>query len=152
MIIEEFKDINIAYMRRVGKYGPENKQLMKNFKAYLKVNNLFKSDITILGIAMDDPIQTPTEKQRYDVGIVIPDGEKKLDLPTRKIPNGNYAIFKVTHTTKDVSNFWKGIPNLNINLPIDNTKPIIEKYSFSKVSLNLCEFCIPLKYFNEENK
>lgn len=34
--IEEFKDIKIAYMRRVGKYGLENKQLMETFKAYLK--------------------------------------------------------------------------------------------------------------------
>ena len=59
MIIEEFKNIEIAYMRRVGKYGSENKQLMENFKAYLKENNLLKNDSTILGIAMDDPIQTP---------------------------------------------------------------------------------------------
>ena len=36
MNIEEFKDIKIAYMRRVGKYGLENKQLMETFKAYLK--------------------------------------------------------------------------------------------------------------------
>ncbi|MGL5898813.1 MAG: AraC family transcriptional regulator [Lactobacillaceae bacterium] len=143
MIIEKFKDVNIAYMRRVGKYGPENKKLMENFKAYLKKNNLFKNNTTILAIAMDNPTQTPEEKQRYDVGIVIPDGEKKLDLPTRKIINGHYAIFEVKHTTKGISNFWKNIPNLN--LPIDNTKPIIERYSFSKVSLHLCEFCIPLR-------
>lgn len=132
-------------MRRIGKYGPENKQLMENFKAYLKQNNLFKNDTTILGIAMDNPIQTPAEKQRYDVGIIISDGEKQFDLPTRKITNGHYAIFEVTHTTEGVSRFWKNIQNLTINLPIDNTRPIIERYSFSKVSLHLCEFCIPLR-------
>ncbi|KRK81244.1 DNA gyrase inhibitory protein [Leuconostoc mesenteroides subsp. mesenteroides] len=145
MIIEEFKGIDIAYMRRIGKYGPENKQLMEDFKAYLKQNNLFKNDTTILGIAMDNPIQTPAEKQRYDVGIIISDGEKQFDLPTRKIANGHYAIFEVTHTTEGVSRFWKNIQNLTINLPIDNTRPIIERYSFSKVSLHLCEFCIPLR-------
>lgn len=132
-------------MRRVGKYGPENKQLMENFKAYLKVNNLFKNDTTILGIAMDNPTQTPEEKQRYDVGIIIPDGEKQFDLPTRKITNGRYAIFEVTHTTEGVSRFWKNIQNLTIKLSIDNSKTIIERYSFSKVSLHLCEFCIPLR-------
>ncbi|MFR7849928.1 MAG: hypothetical protein ACLU8S_22295 [Coprococcus phoceensis] len=42
MKIEEFKDIKIAYMRRVGKYGLENKHLMETFKAYLKAKGLLK--------------------------------------------------------------------------------------------------------------
>ena len=54
--IEEFKDIKIAYMRRVGKYGLENKQLMETFKAYLKNKNLFNEETTILGIALDNPM------------------------------------------------------------------------------------------------
>ncbi len=29
MIIEEFENIKIAYMRRVGEYGKENKKLME---------------------------------------------------------------------------------------------------------------------------
>lgn len=145
MIIEEFKNIEIAYMRRIGKYGSENKQLMENFKAYLKENNLLKNDSTILGIAMDDPIQTPSEKQRYDVGIIITDGDKQFNIPTRQIPNGRYAIFEVKHTTEDVSSFWQNIQNLTANFPADNTKPIIERYSFPKVSSNLCEFCVPLR-------
>lgn len=132
-------------MRRVGKYGPENKQLMESFKAYLKANNLFKNDTTILGIAMDNPIKTPTEKQRYDVGIIITDTEKQFDLPSRKIPNGRYAIFEVTHTKDDVLNFWKSIQGLTANLPIDTDRPIIERYASSKISLHICEFCIPLK-------
>ena len=43
MKIEEFKDIKIAYMRRVGKYGLENKHLMETFKAYLKAKGLLKT-------------------------------------------------------------------------------------------------------------
>ena len=50
MKIEEFKDIKIAYMRRVGKYGLENKHLMETFKAYLKAKGLLKKETTILGI------------------------------------------------------------------------------------------------------
>ena len=45
MKIEEFKDIKIAYMRRVGKYGLENKHLMETFKAYLKAKGLLKKDL-----------------------------------------------------------------------------------------------------------
>ena len=36
MKIEEFKDIKIAYMRRVGKYGLENKHLMETFNMFFQ--------------------------------------------------------------------------------------------------------------------
>lgn len=32
MIIEEFENVKIAYMRRIGEYGKENKKLMEIFK------------------------------------------------------------------------------------------------------------------------
>ncbi|CVI65047.1 Bacterial transcription activator, effector binding domain [Clostridiales bacterium CHKCI001] len=145
MIIEEFKDIRIAYIRRIGKYGKGNKQLMENFKNYLKANDLFKDDATILGIALDNPIQTPENEQRYDVGIIITGREKHWDLPIRNIASGRYAVFDVAHTEDEVSNFWKNIQKLTADLSLDYTKPIIERYAFSKISLHLCEFCVPLK-------
>lgn len=145
MIIEEFKDIKIAYMRRTGRYGVENKQLMEVFKNYLKINDLFKNDTTILGIALDNPLLTPENEQRYDVGIIITGRKKHCDLPIRSIDNGRYAIFEVAHTEHDVSDFWENIEILTSDLSVDYTKPIIERYAFSKISLYLCEFCVPLK-------
>ena len=145
LIIEEFKDIKIAYIRRTGKYGADNKELMEKFKKYLKSNDLFNSDTTILGIALDNPSSTPDNEQRYDVGIIITGKEKHCDLPIRCIDSGRYAIFGVAHTEKDVANFWKNIEILTSSLSVDYTKPIIERYAWSKISLHLCEFCIPLK-------
>lgn len=98
MNIEEFKDIKIAYMRRVGKYGLENKQLMETFKAYLKNKNLFNEETTILGIALDNPMYVLEENQRYDVGVIISDPKNKYDLSIRNIDDGRYAIFEVSHT------------------------------------------------------
>ena len=43
LVIEEFKDIEIAYIRRTGKYGAENKQLMEKLKEYLKSNFMKKT-------------------------------------------------------------------------------------------------------------
>ena len=94
MNIEEFKDIKIAYMRRVGKYGLENKQLMETFKAYLKNKNLFNEETTILGIALDNPMYVLEENQRYDVGVIISDPKNKYDLSIRNIDDGRYAIFE----------------------------------------------------------
>ena len=143
--IEEFKDIKIAYMRRVGKYGLENKQLMETFKAYLKNKNLFNEETTILGIALDNPMYVLEENQRYDVGAIISDPKNKYDLSIRNIDDGRYAIFEVSHTEESVATFWNNIQLLTADLPVDTTKPIIERYTFSKISLHLCEFCIPLK-------
>ena len=77
--------MKIAYIRRTGKYGAENKQLMEQLKDYLKSNDLFKEDTTILGIALDNPLLTPENEQRYDVGMIITGREKHCDLPIRSI-------------------------------------------------------------------
>lgn len=145
MNIEEFKDIKIAYMRRVGKYALENKQLMETFKAYLKNKNLFNEETTILGIALDNPMYVLEENQRYDVGVIISDPKSKYDLSIRNIDDGRYAIFEVSHTEESVATFWNNIQLLTADLPVDTTKPIIERYTFSEILLHLCEFCIPLK-------
>lgn len=57
MYIEEFNDITIAYMRREGAYGSENKALMEKFKSYLNQHHLLKNSV-ILGIALDNPYTT----------------------------------------------------------------------------------------------
>lgn len=145
LIIEEFKDIKIAYIRRTGKYGAGNKELMEKLKKYLKSNDLFNSNTTILGIALDNPLSTPENEQRYDVGMIITGKEKHCDLPIRSIDSGRYAIFEVAHTENDVAKFWKNIETLTSNLSLEYTRSIIERYAFSKIALHKCEFCIPLK-------
>lgn len=144
MIIEEFENIKIAYMRRVGEYGKENKKLMEIFKEYLKENRLFDENTVLVGIALDNPAETPATMQRYDVDIIVRD-ELDYDLPIREIANGEYAIFEVPHTKEDIMHFWKNIQNITANLPVDTSKPIIERYSNYKINSQLCEFCIPLK-------
>ena len=71
MVIEEFRNIRIAYMRRIGEYGIKNKELMETFKAYLRDKNLLSADSTILGIALDDPGSIDKNNLRYDVGLIV---------------------------------------------------------------------------------
>lgn len=139
MKIETFQGITIAYMRRIGAYGPENRQLMEKLKAFLAQHDLLKS--TILGIPLDDPTITPAEQLRYDVGLIVP-ANATIPLPTRNIDDGTYAVFEVQHTQQGVSSFWQNIGQLTLS--IDNTKPIIERYSSHKIVEHLCEFCIPI--------
>lgn len=144
MKIEEFRDITIAYMRRTGNYGFENKILMENFKEYLREKKLLDDSSVILGIALDDPAHIDGDKLRYDVGLII-SKENNAALSIRKIPDGIYAVFEIPHTEQDVADFWSNIGQLSCNLPVDETKPVIERYSADKVAKHLCEFCIPLK-------
>ena len=139
MKIETFQGITIAYMRRIGAYGPENRQLMEKLKAFLAQHDLLKS--TILGIPLDDPTITPAEQLRYDVGLIVP-VHAVIPLPTRSIDDGTYAVFEVQHTQQGVSSFWQNIGQLTLS--IDNTKPIIERYSSQKIAEHLCEFCVPI--------
>ena len=72
--MEEMEAVEIAYLRRTGPYGPENRQLMERLKAFLKERGRMESGTVLLGIALDDPSRTPPDRCRYDVGIIIREG------------------------------------------------------------------------------
>lgn len=102
--IEEIVPQKIAYMRRTGPYGVENQKLMQELKKWAMNKNIFKNSI-IYGIAQDGT-ETPPEKCRYDVCIVVED-ESILDsnVMVGKLQGGKYATFTINHTAEDVQNF-----------------------------------------------
>ena len=144
MVIEEFRNIRIAYMRRTGEYGIRNKELMETFKAHLRERNLLSADSTILGIALDDPYSVEKENLRYDVGLIIT-GNENIGMEVREIPDGRYAVFEIPHTAEAVSEFWNNLSSLLGKLPVDRSKPVVERYNAAKISNHFCEFCMPLK-------
>ena len=145
MVIEEFRNIRIAYMRRTGEYGIRNKELMGTFKAYLRERNLLTAeDSTILGIALDNPVSVDKNSLRYDVGLVVT-GNENVGLDVREIPDGMYAVFEIPHTAEAVSEFWSNLSSLLGKLPVDRSKPVVERYNAAKISNHFCEFCMPLK-------
>ena len=97
MNMEEMEAVEIAYLRRTGPYGPENRQLMERLKVFLKERGRMGSGTVLLGIALDDPSRTPPDRCRYDVGIIIREGER-LPLDTRRVRGGRYAVFEIPHT------------------------------------------------------
>ena len=103
MTIEKLGDMQIAYMRRTGGYGEGNRQLMEQFKRYLREHALLQEDTTILGIALDDPAQIPEDRQRYDVGMILTGREDPCGLPVRTVAGGRWAVFEVPHTEEGVS-------------------------------------------------
>ena len=145
MKIETFESVRIAYLRRTGRYGAGNRQLMEALKSRLRAMELFDADTAILGIALDDPARTPADQQRYDVGVVLTGTAVPCGLPVRAIDDGRYAVFEVPHTEEGVSNFWRNLQELTAGLPLDPTRPVLERYAAQKVSAHRYEFCVPLR-------
>lgn len=144
MKLEYFQDITIGYMRRTGQYGLENKVLMEELKSFLRRRGLFGPQTVILGIALDNPAQCPSDQLRYDVGVVLHSRES-IGLRVRTIEGGPYAVFEVSHTAEGVSAFWQNLTALTQGLAVDWGRPILERYAARMVAQHLCELCVPLK-------
>lgn len=144
-IIEQLPIQPIIYMRRVGAYGSENYKLMAALKEWADRKGLLKDGI-IYGIAHDNH-NTPPEKCRYDVCLVATnDCLVDESVQRGEIPEGKYAVFTIPHTAEAVQEFWASIMQLlqEKGLPINVTKPVLERYKYKLLEDGKCEFCIPL--------
>lgn len=150
--IEELPRYRIAYMRRIGPYGSNNKQLMQQFKKWAITRDLLNEYSIILGIAHDDPEVTQPEKCRYDTCIVIPDDYKlEKNINENNLPGGKYAILNTKHTPEAIGIAWNDL--FQFWLPdsgwmIDG-RPVFERYlgitkdiEFEPV---ICEICVPVR-------
>ncbi|MGX7148426.1 AraC family transcriptional regulator [Enterococcus ureasiticus] len=148
MNIKQIPETKIIYMRRTGVYGIENKNLMENFKKWLKDNNLFNSDSVILAIPRDNPQTTDPKNCRYDVALVVNSFNdiEQLDINNDVLESGKYAIFTVEHTEeaiiKAMGNMFSEIDSEGHSL--NARQPIIERYAVKMVENNKCEICVPL--------
>ena len=147
--IENIPSHRIAYLRRIGPYGTENRQIMEKLKKWAKSRKLLTRDSVILGIAQDNPETTAPGKCRYDTCIVIPEdfmptGE---NIRSGSLPGGKYAVFRIEHTEEAVRNGWNSIfPELAAqNYSWDAAKPIMERYIPELVENHYCEICVPVK-------
>jgi DNA gyrase inhibitor GyrI len=146
MTIETFPNYRLAYIRRVGRYGPENKDTMESLKAWARAKNLLTETAVIFGIPQDNPEYTAPEQCRYDACIIIPDSFVIDDtVEEGEFPGGTYGVFKITHTQEEVQKAYREIVPcfLEKGLEIAN-KPVIEKYAMEMIELNYCEICVPI--------
>lgn len=146
MKIEKVEKCRVAYMRRVGVYGAENFKLMEEFKKWALDNNLLNKG-TIYAIAQDNPEITPPQNCRYDICITI-SNDYKIDnlVDETRLDGGNYAIYKIKHTTEDIQKAWgKIFIDLKQKGYIIDNKSIMERYSKDMIDNGYCEICVPVK-------
>lgn len=144
--VETLPNYRIAYVRRVGPYGPANIEVMEKLKKWAKDKNLLKSAI-LFAIPQDNPETTLPENCRFDACIVISkDYQMDDSIYEGELSGGKYLLYEVKHTAEDIQKAYADIfPSLQSNgYQIDN-KPILEKYTGDMINNPYCEICVPIK-------
>ncbi|ASV70237.1 AraC family transcriptional regulator [Cytobacillus kochii] len=144
--VETLPNYRIAYMRRVGPYGPDNIEVMEGLKQWARNRNLLESAI-LFAIPQDNPETTPPENCRFDASIVI-SKDYPLDdsIDEDELHGGKYVIYDVRHTAEDIQKAYADIflSLQSSGYQIDN-KPILERYTGDMISNPYCEICVPVK-------
>lgn len=144
--VETLKNSPMIYRRTIGPYGSaDHFKMMQTFKEWIAKNNLQK-EVTmngILGIALDDPSNIPSEKCRYDLILCVPNHRKYHSEGTiGQFKGGKYAVFTVPHTKEAVQEFWANLENIRRQIKLKlRESPIIERF---KEEAGLCEFLVPI--------
>lgn len=138
------------YMRKTGPYGPDNYKLMHDFKTWAKESGFLRKHSVILGIAQDDPRETPPEACRYDVGILVDIGQRGSynhnGVIEGQSPHGKYVVFEVAHTPEAVGKAWiEAFVCLDrAKYTLDSSRPVLERYDSVKIDQGKCELCFPV--------
>jgi DNA gyrase inhibitor GyrI len=147
MNIEFFLNYRLVYIRKIGKYGIENKGIMKKIKKWAKKHQLYNEDTIIFSIMHDNPETTPPEKCRYDACIII-HKDFKIDNNVEECEfiGGKFIVFKIIHTTEEIQKAYMEIfPKIVKEGFKIADKPVIERYSVKMVENGFCEICIPIE-------
>ncbi|MEI5994883.1 GyrI-like domain-containing protein [Candidatus Enterococcus mansonii] len=149
MNIEMIPSQRIFYLRRIGCYGEQNRQLMETLKEKLIDANSYSEGTTIYGIAWSDQ-NTPKDECIYDVCVAVSAGDETIEgLNEAILENGKYAVFQVEHTKKAVQHFWQVAMQPDFMkeylLVLDNKRPVLERYTLKQIDAGFCEFCLPVK-------
>lgn len=146
--IEMIPDCTVAFIRRIGPYGADNKHTMEQLKDWARSNNLLNEDAIVYGIAQDSPDTTKPERCRYDTCLVI--GKEFVSeeefIKVGNLTGGKYWIFKIEHTAEAVQAAWKVIFSKlkEHNYELDETRPIMERYRMKMINEHFCEICVPV--------
>ena len=121
---ENLPSSKIIYMRRTGKYGSENYELMDTFKKWIQENNLYNEDTVIYAIPMDNPEIVDPFQCRYDVCIMQPTIYKFAlkQIQCRELEGGKYLTF-----LGSVKNFVALVKNGSFLVRITDMTILIEK-------------------------
>jgi len=151
ILIAERQPVKVAYQRYTGPFGePLGRFWRTTVTPWLADHGLL--DCPRYGVALDNPMNTPPEKCRYDACVELPPG---LDLPDAEqttIAGGRYAVTHFRGTGAEIGAAWGAFFVAALADPanrMDIQRPPFEHYPRgalydAKTGMFSCELCLPL--------
>ena len=91
--VKTLEDLLVAYVRKVGAYGPEtSEQAFKELGQWAGPRGFFANG-QVISMYWDNPEITPTEKCRTDACVTVPEGTAPEGaVSTQTLKGGAYAV------------------------------------------------------------
>jgi len=149
--ITERQPVKVAYLRYTGPFGePLGRFWRATVAPWLADHGLL--DCARYGVALDNPMNTPPEKCRYDACVELPPGLTLPDGQETTIAGGKYAVTHFKGTGADIGAAWGAFVSVTLSQAVnrqDMQRPAFEHYprgaTFdAKTGTFSCELCLPL--------
>jgi len=108
--IKDLKARRVIYAQALGSYNESSKKAWDQVTEYAKQKHLFGFRTEFIGISLDDPTVTESQRLRYNACITVskevkPEGE----IGVMEIPEGKYAIFTHKGPYEELDNSYNYI-------------------------------------------
>lgn len=156
--IKTFPPVRLAYMRYTGPYGhPDIAMHWQRFGQWCEAQGLMKPRRKMFGISLDNPMVTPPNECRYDLGVEVDASFKVTDAATsgvaiQQFEGGRYACQSFNGTAAQIGMAWMAM--FGQALPMSGLqredKPSMEVYLEDfEMDPNTfafgCLLCVPVK-------
>jgi len=149
--IVERLPVRVAYLRYTGPLGEPLGRFWRNTVApWLADHGLV--DCPRYGVLVDDPMQTPPEKCRYDAAVELPPGLSLPDAEEVSLRGGRYAVTYFKGSAAEIGPAWQAFIAEVLAHPssrVDDSRPPLEHLprgaSFDvRSGVFACELCLPV--------
>jgi AraC family transcriptional regulator len=150
MKIVERQPVRVAYLRYTGPFGEPLGRFWRNtVSPWLADHGLV--DCPRYGVTLDDPMQTPPERCRYDACVELSPGLSLPDAAETTIAGGVYAVTHFKAPSSEIGAAWGAFVGefRAGGHRVDDARPPFEHYPRgahydARTGVFACELCLPV--------
>ena len=147
--IVERQPVKVFYLRYTGPFGEPLARFWRGtVSPWLADHGLL--DCPRYGVTLDNPLDTPAEKCRYDACVEVPAGLQLPGAEETTIPGGRYAVTIFRGIGAEIGPAWRVFASACfLSHTVDPQRRPFEHYprgagSDARTGAFICELCIPV--------
>lgn len=149
--LAERRPVRVAYLRHTGPFGEPFGRFWRNTVApWLADHGLV--DCPRYGVTLDNPMETPPDRCRYDACVELPPGLTLPDAAETCISGGRYAVTCFKGSGAQIGIAWGRFMEEALadgSRHLDESRPPFEHYPRgalfdARTGKFACELCLPL--------